>query len=80
MMQIMEGERGIVLTGFMSEGEIVHPSSSGIQVEEQEKAITDFGLEWKNKLISYMEDQGKEDIENDMSELMELLNFFGIGI
>ena len=37
VMQLMEGERGIVLTGFMSEGEIVHPSSSGIQVEEQEK-------------------------------------------
>ena len=74
MMQIMEGERGIVLNGFKSDGEIVNLSSSGIQVEEQEKTITDFGLEWKNKLDSYMEDQGKE-VDGFTEDLWDLQNW-----
>ena len=68
-MQLMEGEKGIVLEGIKAGNGEFRFSSTGIQVEEQKESIADFGLEWLDKLVDEPEEnlEGMDE-EDDMVE------------
>ena len=69
VMQLMEGEKGIVLEGIKAGNGEFRFSSTGIQVEEQKESIADFGLEWLDKLVDEPEEnlEGMDE-EDDMVE------------
>ena len=64
MIQLMDGEKGIVLEGVKGRNKEVHYSSSWIHVEEQEKEdMPDFVSKWMDELGG----EGWNDVMDDLS-------------
>ena len=68
VIQLMDGEKGIVLEGVKGRNNEVHYSSSWIHVEEQEKEdMADFVSKWMEEL-----GDGWKDVMDDLSAFRDL--------